>query len=135
MPGGQDYSNPESLLAQELAQKTRPSKNRGKHRGPSTETSRAGDDAHFDGQRAKIGAAKLLELAKAGKPFFLAVGFTKPICLSSPQKNIGTYTNGRISRCPERESPSLLPHFDFRQIRRGQLVEGRIRQVIADFLP
>lgn len=75
---GKEYANPESFEAQKQAQATRPPRKRGKHRGPSTEASKAGDDFHHDGQRAKLGSEYIQKLSKSDKPFFLAVGFTKP---------------------------------------------------------
>ena len=68
--GGQQYANPESLKARRVRN--------GRKKGPSTEASNAGDNAHFDGNRAKVGASRIFELTKQDKPFFLAVGFTKP---------------------------------------------------------
>lgn len=75
---GAEYANPESFEAQKQAQATRPPRKRGKHRGPSTEASKAGDDFHYDGQRAKLGTKYIQKLSKDDTPFFLAVGCTKP---------------------------------------------------------
>jgi arylsulfatase A-like enzyme len=68
---GLGYANPASLKARKANKKK-------KGRGPSTEASDASDEALVDGKRAKIGASRIHKLAKSGKPFFLAVGFTKP---------------------------------------------------------
>ena len=78
--GGTEYANPASLKARKANTKRR-------GRGPSTEASDAPDDTHFDGNRAKVGASHISRLAKSGKPFFLAVGFTKPhLPFVSPKK-------------------------------------------------
>lgn len=68
---GQEYADPASL---EAARENR----RRKGRGPATEGAQTGDETHFDGNRARTGAEQIQALAGAGKPFFLAVGFTKP---------------------------------------------------------
>ncbi len=68
---GVQYANPASLTAAK-------NNTRRKGRGPATEVSIATDDVLTDGARAKAGVAQLKQLTKAGKPFFLAVGFTKP---------------------------------------------------------
>ncbi|MED5399983.1 MAG: sulfatase-like hydrolase/transferase, partial [Planctomycetota bacterium] len=68
--GGKEYGDPASL-------KNRRKRN-GRRRGPATESADVPDGNHFDGNRARVGAARLKQLAAAGKPFFLAVGFTKP---------------------------------------------------------
>jgi iduronate 2-sulfatase len=70
---GTEYANSASQAAKVAAQKDKK-----KRRGPATEASDANDDFHIDGQRAKVGAARIRKLAKADSPFFLAVGFTKP---------------------------------------------------------
>lgn len=72
--GGREYADPASLAAM---QANRPKAN-GKKRGPATEAAAVGDESHFDGNRAKLGAQKIRQLAKGSEPFFLAVGFTKP---------------------------------------------------------
>ena len=79
MVGGKEYNDPASL-------KNMRDRN-GRRRGPSTEAHTAGDEAHADGNRAKVGAARLRQLAKEERPFFLAVGFTKPhLPFNAPQK-------------------------------------------------
>ena len=68
--GGQPYGEPSKLKFVR--------RKNGRRRGPATEGADVADESHFDGNRAKVGAAQIYKLAKAGKPFFLAVGFTKP---------------------------------------------------------
>lgn len=70
--GGREYGDPDSLKPGNTRMRE------GRKRGPSTEAADVPDDTHFDGNRAKVGAARIYRLAKTDKPFFLAVGFTKP---------------------------------------------------------
>lgn len=72
--GGTEYADPVNAALRRENQK----KTDGKRRGPSTESYETGDDTHFDGVRAKTGAQQIGQLSEEGKPFFLAVGFTKP---------------------------------------------------------
>ncbi|GAB5403969.1 MAG: sulfatase [Aureliella sp.] len=68
-------------------------KRNGKNRGPSTDAADVSDSLHVDGQRAKVGAQQLRKLAGADKPFFLAVGFTKPhLPFVAPQKYWDLYS-------------------------------------------
>ena len=87
---GKEYGDPASLKAK---------RNRnGRSRGPSTESADVADDSHFDGNRAKVGAARLHQLVKAGKPFFLAVGFTKPhLPFVAPKKYWDLYRSQRFA--------------------------------------
>lgn len=79
--GGREYGDPASLKARNTRER------RGRTRGPSTEAADVPDDTHFDGNRAKVGAARIYKLARSDKPFFLAVGFTKPhLPFVAPQK-------------------------------------------------
>lgn len=89
--GGTEYADPASLRA------TR--ERNGRERGPSTEAADVPDETHFDGNRARVGAARIYQLAKQDAPFFLAVGFTKPhLPFVAPRKYWDLY---------ERESFSL----------------------------
>jgi len=72
--GGTEYANPANTALRQKNQRDTDSK----RRGPSTESFETGDETHFDGVRALTGARQIAELSKEGKPFFLAVGFTKP---------------------------------------------------------
>ncbi|MEM7233815.1 MAG: sulfatase [Planctomycetota bacterium] len=93
--GGQEYSAPESLKKFARHPKS------GKRRGPATEAHDAGDESHPDGHRARIGAQKIRQLAAGKKPFFLAVGFTKPhLPFNAPRKYWGLY-RGDLFRMPK----------------------------------
>jgi iduronate 2-sulfatase len=95
---GAEYANSESFEAQKEAQATRPPRARGNHRGPSTEASRADDDFHYDGQRANLGREYIQKLTKSDKPFFLAIGFTKPhLPFIAPEKYWNLYNRKDFS--------------------------------------
>jgi iduronate 2-sulfatase len=49
-----------------------------KPKGPSTEEADVSDDTYVDGLRAEEAAKHLRQLARSKKPFFFAVGLTKP---------------------------------------------------------
>ncbi len=56
-------------------------------RGPTTEAAEVEDDVYHDGWRAQEGAKRIKKLAKSKKPFFFAVGFTKPhLPFNAPKK-------------------------------------------------
>ena len=93
---GQAYGDPASLKS--------PRERNGRRRGPATEAADVSDEVHFDGNRAKVGAARIYQLARASKPFFLAVGFTKPhLPFVAPKKYWDLY---------QRESFGLPPNVD-----------------------
>jgi len=88
--GGQQYGDP--------ASRKQIRKRNGRRRGPSTEAADVPDDTHSDGNRAKVGAARIHNLAKNDKPFFLAVGFTKPhLPFVAPQKYWNLYERDNFS--------------------------------------
>jgi arylsulfatase A-like enzyme len=74
---GVNYANPASLKDKRTTRSAAPGRGT-KSRGPATESGAVGDDTYADGLRAAEGARQIETLARAGKPFFLAVGFTKP---------------------------------------------------------
>ena len=64
-------------LAEALAA-AKQSHSHGTPKGPATEMADVSDDTYVDGKRARKTVALLKGLAGKDKPFFLAVGFTKP---------------------------------------------------------
>jgi arylsulfatase A-like enzyme len=103
---GREYANPESLKAR----KKNPRNRAGRNKGPSTEVSDAGDESHSDGNRAKVGASRLQQLVEAGKPFFLAVGFTKPhLPFVAPKKYWDLYDRRSFALPPNRGVPPGYP--------------------------
>ena len=75
--GGKSYASPESFKNIRTSKSSAPGK-KARKRGPSTESADVADNVYSDGVRAAEGARQIKKLAAAKKPFFLAVGFTKP---------------------------------------------------------
>jgi len=68
---------------------------------PATECMDVPDDAYPDGALAKGGCAMLEKLTKAGKPFFLSVGFVKPhLPFVAPKKYWDLYDAAKIKIHP-----------------------------------
>jgi len=89
--GGKGYADPASLK-QTRKTKSRAPGGKTRMRGPSTESADGADDVYSDGVRALEGARQIKKLAAAGKPFFLAVGFTKPhLPFNAPTKYWNLY--------------------------------------------
>ena len=76
--GGKGYANPESLKQTRQSKSSLPGGSKTRSRGPSTEAADVADEVYSDGMRALEGARQIKKLAADDKPFFLAVGFTKP---------------------------------------------------------
>ncbi|MCA9263183.1 MAG: sulfatase [Planctomycetales bacterium] len=103
---GQEYSDPASLAAKRNATSARD----GSQRGPATESADVGDDSHFDGNRAAIGAAQIRALAQGDQPFFLAVGFTKPhLPFVAPKKYWDLYQRDTFALPDNRGFPPGYP--------------------------
>ena len=105
---GREYADPSSLRAR---QESKPNSN-GQRRGPATESADVGDDSHFDGGRAKVGASQILELVENDNPFFLAVGFTKPhLPFVAPKKYWDLYERGQFSLPDNLSIPPGYPNY------------------------
>lgn len=103
---GKPYGDPESMKPEN----TRPHK--GKRRGPSTEAADVPDETFSDGLRAKEGAAQIRKLVKAGEPFFLAVGFTKPhLPFVAPKKYWDLYNRNSFSMPSNLSIPPGYPTY------------------------
>jgi len=110
---GREYANAASLQAMR--------ERNGRRRGPATEASDASDESHFDGNRARVGAAQIMELAQSGKPFFLAVGFTKPhLPFVAPQKYWDLYPRDRFALPANLAVPPGYPDYA-RNVNAGEL--------------
>lgn len=75
---GATYAHPESMLNMRTSRTSTPGAQTTKSRGPCTESADVEDHVYADGMRAREGARQIHTLAQLDKPFFLAVGFTKP---------------------------------------------------------
>ena len=74
---GVQYADPNSRKGMRVSKSSAPGRST-RRRGPATESADVPSDTYADGKRGITGAARLITLAKDAKPFFLAVGFTKP---------------------------------------------------------
>lgn len=82
---------------------------------PSTESANVPDEAYGDGALARAAASALGELAEQRKPFFFAVGFTRPhLPFAAPKKYWDLYGRDTIELAPFREhaegAPALAYH-------------------------
>lgn len=106
--GGTEYGDP----ANQRANRENRLQSDGRRRGPSTEGADVPDETHFDGNRARVGAAQIRELAKADRPFFLAVGFTKPhLPFVAPRKYWDLYGREDFAMPPNRGVPPGYPDY------------------------
>ena len=95
---GKEYANPESMQHTRKSQSNLPGGRRTRTRGPCTEAGDVADDVYSDGMRALEGARQIKLLAAADKPFFLAVGFTKPhLPFNAPTKYWDLYQREQFS--------------------------------------
>jgi len=78
-------------------------------KGPSTEMIDVPDDAYFDGKLTNKTTNQLTQLAKAGRPFFLAVGFVKPhLPYTAPKKYWDLYEPSQFE-IPNHSLPENAP--------------------------
>ena len=82
---------------------------------PSTEGNQdLPDDGYVDGARTNYAMIKMEEAANSGKPFFLAVGYTKPhLPFVAPKKYWDLYDRNNISIHPEQGRDSSIPSIAF----------------------
>ena len=78
---------------------------------PSTEGNQdLPDDGYVDGARTNYALIKMEEAANSGKPFFLAVGYTKPhLPFVAPKKYWDMYDRSSIPIHPEQGRDSSIP--------------------------
>lgn len=83
------------------------------------------DDAYSDGAIARKAGRMLEGLSKGNKPFFLAVGFTKPhLPFVAPQKYWDLYDRGKIQLAPFQSFAKGSPEFAYQPS--GELVSNYI---------
>ena len=82
---------------------------------PSTEGNQdLPDDGYVDGARTNYALIKMEEAANSGKPFFLAVGYTKPhLPFVAPKKYWDMYNRSTISIHPEQGRDNSIPSIAF----------------------
>lgn len=79
-------------------------------RGPATEMQEQPDDLNFDGWQTTEALAKLGELAAAGAPFFLAVGYIRPhLPFITPKKYWNLYDRAKIPLATNPFLPRDMP--------------------------
>lgn len=78
MVKGESYVLPESVAERDRRIAANPGKTTKDFRGMTTESADVADEVYSDGARAVAAAKRVIELAAEEKPFFFAVGFTKP---------------------------------------------------------
>jgi len=112
---GKEYGDPNSRKGDNVRLRN------GRKRGPATESADVPDDSHADGNRAKEGAAQIQKLAKGSKPFFLAVGFTKPhLPFTAPRKYWDLYQRDQFKMPANLGVPPKYPDFA-RNVNAGEL--------------
>ncbi len=81
-----------------------------KQRGNPFEAAAVDEDQYLDGKIAAKGIADLKKLKKAGKPFFLAMGFMKPhLPFNAPQKYWDMYPLENVSLPQSYQQPKTTP--------------------------
>ncbi len=79
---------------------------------PVTECRDLPDDSYDDGAYANCAVEQMEQLAKGGKPFFLAVGFRKPhLPFVAPKKYWDLYDPANIELAPYQKKPEGAPDF------------------------
>lgn len=74
--------------------------------GPAYEWAEVEDNAYPDGANTDLAVNKMVELKRGGKPFFLAVGLTKPhLPFNAPKKYWDMYPEESVSLSGVRERP------------------------------
>jgi iduronate 2-sulfatase len=103
---GRGYLNPDSIRRILPPEKA----NRYTGVGPAYEAADVPDNAYPDGKTAEKAVAELRRLKRAGKPFFLAVGFVKPhLPFNAPQRYWDLY-DPADTRVPEESAwPQGMP--------------------------
>ena len=105
---GSAYVNPESRKNMRVTQ----SSTKVRRRGPATEAGGEGSIEYTDSKRAKKAAELLGELAQKDKPFFLAVGFTKPhLPFNAPKKFWDLYEREDFSMPANTGMPPGYPEY------------------------
>lgn len=96
-------------------------KRRSKAKGPTTESADVADDFYVDGKRADEAVKQLGKLAAGEKPFFLAVGFTKPhLPFVAPKRYWDLYERDSFSLPDNISWPPGYPDFA-RNVSAGEM--------------
>ena len=109
-----DYVLPEStdgqLTREEALFSNQPA--RGLSRGAAWENADVDDSAYADGRIADEGIKRLREYKQTGRPFFLALGFTKPhLPFCAPKKYWDLYDRSQLTLAEYRDPPRGAPTY------------------------
>ena len=108
--GHVQYADPKNAATHKRESKRPKNRGRGNRRGPLTEFSNVPDNTYADGSRADRAVEQLAKLAVAKKPFFLAVGFTKPhLPFVAPQRYWDLYPRDSFALPPNKTIPPGYP--------------------------
>lgn len=110
--GGESYVLPESMAEARRLRKANPDRDPRDFRGMTTESADVPDEAYSDGARAVVAAKKIRELAKSERPFFFAVGFTKPhLPFNAPKRYWDLYERSSFSMPDNLSWPPGYPDY------------------------
>jgi arylsulfatase A-like enzyme len=85
-------------------------------KGPSTECIDVPDNAYNDGVNALLAKDQIITLSKNGKPFFMAVGFSKPhLPFVAPKKYWDLYQRDEMPTAPFQEHAKNSPLIAYHQ--------------------
>jgi iduronate 2-sulfatase len=85
-------------------------------KGPSTECIDVPDNAYNDGVNALLAKDQIIALSKKGKPFFMAVGFSKPhLPFVAPKKYWDLYQRDEMPIAPFQEHAKNSPLIAYHQ--------------------
>jgi len=93
--------------------------------GPPVEAADVRDAAYGDGNRTELALQAMRRLRTAGKPFFLAVGFSKPhLPFNCPKKYWALYDRARIDLAGNPFAPKDAPHLALTRWGELRVYEG-----------
>ncbi len=110
--GTTTYADPDNAAIHERERKRPRPGRRGSFRGPLTEFADVSDNTYADGARADVAVKQIESLAESSKPFFLAVGFTKPhLAFIAPQRYWDLYQRESFTLPENLEVPPGYPQW------------------------
>jgi arylsulfatase A-like enzyme len=113
-PGAGSYARPEHARFNSSAKPASPGGPQDGELPPITECAEVPDDAYRDGQTAAKAVAVLREFGTAGKPFMLAVGFSKPrLPFNAPKRYWDLYDPAVLSLAAHPDLPAGMPELAY----------------------
>ena len=118
---GKSYALEESMAEANRRRKANPDRDPKDFRGMTTEMADVADEVYSDGAGAAVAVEKLGDLAEAEKPFFFAVGFTKPhLPFVAPKKYWDLYERSDFAMPSNLGVPPGYPE-EARNARAGEM--------------